>query len=156
VRVVAFATEQRHHIAALPAGLFGRVHEGADAGEALEVFLDIRARLLARDTELVGKAECRNTVDDAEIDSLGAAAHLATHTLHRPAELFPRRHRVNVGLLAGRALERLNVGDLCEEPQLDLRVVSRYDLGAGRCNERAPDLATILGSYRDVLQIRIE
>src|SRR3546814_20858159 len=48
----------------------GAVHIGADAWEALEIGLDIGARLALRDAELVAQAEGRDTVDDAEIDRL--------------------------------------------------------------------------------------
>src|SRR5260370_14127892 len=141
---MAFAAEKRRHIAVFPAGLFACIHECADAGKTLEVFLDVRAGLLARDAELVGETERRDAVDDAEIDRLGPAAHLARHTLHRDAEHFARRQGVNVGPLPERALERLDVGDFGEEPQLDLRIIGRYELGARRRDKATPDLAALL------------
>ena len=153
VRVVAFAPEQREHIAVLLAERLGLFHVVADAGEALEIFLDIGAGLLARDAELVGEPERRDAVDDAEIDRLGAAAHLARHALHRHAEHFRGGHGVNVEAVAEGFPQRLDVGDLGQQPQLDLRIVGGDELVAGRRDEGAADLAAFLGADRDVLQI---
>jgi hypothetical protein len=86
----------------------------------LEVFLDVGGGLFARDAELVGETECRNAVDDAEIDRLGAAPDFARHALDRHAEHFRCRHGVNVQTVAKRLLQHGNVGDLGEQPQLDL------------------------------------
>jgi hypothetical protein len=51
--------------------LLGLVHVVLDAGEALEIGLDVVASLRLRDAQLVGEAEGGNAVDDAEIDRLG-------------------------------------------------------------------------------------
>ena len=48
-----------------------------------------------------------------------------------------------------------NVGDLGQQPQLDLRIVRRHQLVAGRRDEGAADLAAVLGAHRDVLQVRL-
>ena len=132
VGVVALAPEQRHHIAVLLGERLGLFHVVADAGEALEIFLDVGAGLLARDAELVGEAEGRDAVDDAEIDRLGAAAHLGRHALDRHAEHFRRGHGVDVEAVAERLAQRRDVGDLGEQPQLDLRVVGGDELVARR------------------------
>ena len=100
VGVVALAAEQGQHVAVLLAKRLGLVHVVADAGEALEIFLDVGAGLLARDAELVGEPEGRDAVDDAEIDRLGAAADLARHALDRHAEHLGGGHGVNVEALA--------------------------------------------------------
>ena len=106
VGIVAFAAEQRHHIAVLFRERLGLLHVVADAGEALEIFLDVGAGLLARDAELVGEAEGGDAVDDAEVDRLGAAAHFGRHVLDRHAEHFRRRHGVNVEAVAERLAQR--------------------------------------------------
>jgi hypothetical protein len=51
--------------------LLDRFHIVLDAREALEIGLDVVARLAARDAELGGKAEGGNAIDDAEVDRLG-------------------------------------------------------------------------------------
>ena len=76
---MALAAEQRLHIEMLAAKLARLVHVGADAGEALEIFLDVIAGLFGFDAELGAEAEGGNPVDDAEIDRLGAAAHFRRH-----------------------------------------------------------------------------
>ena len=52
-------------------------------------------------------------------------------------------------------LQRRDVGDLGEQPQLDLRIVGRDQLVARRRHEGAADLAAFLGADRDVLQVRL-
>ena len=60
---------------------------------------------------------------------------------------------MDVEAVAEGFLERGNVGDLGEQPQLDLRIVGGDELVAGRGDEGAPDLAALLGADRNVLQI---
>ena len=62
---------------------------------------------------------------------------------------------MNVEALAERLLQRLDAGDLGEEPQLDLRIVGGDELHPRRGDEGAADLAAVLGADRDVLQVRI-
>jgi hypothetical protein len=83
---VDLAAERRQHIAVLARKVLGPLHVVADAGIALEVFGDVFLRLLLADAELVGEAEGRDAVDDAEVDRLGTAAHQRVHALHRHAE----------------------------------------------------------------------
>jgi hypothetical protein len=61
-----------------------------------------------------------DAVDDAEVDRLGAAADLARHVLDRHAEHFRRRHGVDVEALAEGLLQRFDIGDGGQQPQLDL------------------------------------
>ena len=105
--------------------------------------------------ELVGEAEGRDAVDDAEVDRLGAAAHVGRHVLDRHAEHFRRRHGVNVDAVLERLAQRRHFGDFGQQPQLDLRIVGRDQLHAGRGDEGFADLAAFLGADRDVLQIRL-
>ena len=55
--VVALAAEQGEHVAVLLGERLGFFHVVADAGKALEIFLDVGAGLLALDAELVGEPE---------------------------------------------------------------------------------------------------
>ena len=150
---MALASEQRLDIAVQPAEIARLVHIGADAREALEILLDVGACLFARNAQLVGEAECRDAVDDAEIDRLGAAADVGRHVLDRHAEHFRRGHRVDVDALLERGAQRRHVGDFREQPQLDLRIIRRDQLVAGGCDEGAADLAAVLGTHRDVLKV---
>ena len=64
--------EHRHRVAAL-AGLVDRPRDPLrDPRHAPAVGVDVRLRLLAGDVELVGQAEARDAVDDAEVDGLRA------------------------------------------------------------------------------------
>jgi hypothetical protein len=62
-------------------------------------------------------------VNNPEIDSLGAAAHLRRHAGHRHAEHFRRGHRVNILALGKRRLQLRNIGDMGKEAQFDLRAI---------------------------------
>ena len=77
------------------------------------------------------------------------------HVLDRHPEHFRSGHGVNVEPFAEGLLQRLDAGDLGEEPQLDLRIVGRHELQARRGDEGAADLAAVLGADRNVLQIGI-
>ena len=121
--IVHAPAEHGLDVAVIVGEFLGRFHVVADAGEALEVGLDVLARLLARNAELVGQPERRDAVDDAEVDRLGAPARLGRHVLDRHAEHFRRRHGVNVEAVGERLLELRNVGDVGEHAQLDLAVV---------------------------------
>jgi len=60
---------------------------------------------------------------------------------------------VNVEPVAERLFQYRNIGDLSQEPQLDLRIVRRHQFVAGRRDKGAADFPTVLGPHRDVLQI---
>src|SRR5215469_14748114 len=152
---MAFAAEQCAHIAVLLRERLGLLYVIADAGEALEIFADIGTGLLPADAELVCETKGGNAVDDAKIDRFGAAADLAWHVLDRYAEHFRRGHGVDVELLAERFAQLFDVGDLGEDPQLDLRIIRGDELVTRRRNEGAANLAAVLGADRNVLQIRL-
>ena len=147
--------EQRLDVALRAARRLRRVHVGANAGEALEVALDVGAGLRALDAELIGETEGRDAVDDAEIDRLGAAAHVARHRCHRHREHFRRRHRVDVVAAREGLLQLRDVGDVRQQPQLDLRIVGRHQHVARRRDEGRADLAPRLVAHRYVLQVRL-
>jgi hypothetical protein len=117
------AAEDGLDIALVAAEGLSLVHIPPDSGKALKIFLDIGRGLLARDRQLVGEAEGGDAVNDAEINRLGAAAHVGRHALDRHAEHFRRGHRMDVHPV-GKGLAQLrNVGDMGQHAQLDLRIV---------------------------------
>ena len=73
----------------------------------------------------------------------------------RHAEDLARGQRVDVVALAEGLLQRLDLGHMGGEAQLDLRVIDRQQLVARLGDEGAADLAALLGADRDVLQVRI-
>ena len=83
-----------------------------------------------RNAELVGQAEAGNAIDDAEIDRLGPAAHFGRHVLHRHAENLRRRHGVNVEIVGKGFFQFRNIGDMRQQPQLDLAVIGADQLCA--------------------------
>ena len=152
---VDLAAERRQHIAVLAREVLGPLHVVADAGVTLEIFGDVFLGLLLADAELVGEAEGRDAVDDAEVDRLGAPPHQRVHALHRHAEHVGGGDGVDVvaareGLLQGR-----NVGDMRQQAQLDLRIVGAEQLVAGLGDEGLADLAALLAAHRNVLQVGI-
>ena len=132
------------------------VHVLADAGEALEVGVDEALGVLARDAEVVGEPEGRDAVDDAEVDRLGLAADVGGHALDRHAEHLGGGHRVDVEAVAERLLQRLDVGHVGEDAELDLGVVEAEQHVARLGDEGLADAAALLGADRDVLQVRVD
>src|SRR5690606_23609918 len=51
--------------------------------------------------------------------------------------------------------QALVAGQVRHDAQLDLRVVGRKQLVAGRCDEGLADTPALLGTHRDVLQVGI-
>ena len=69
-------------------------------------------------------------VDRAEVDGLGAGAHLGGHLGERHAEDDGRRLPVDVVALAERGGEGGVAGEVRHEPELDLRIVRRHEAGS--------------------------
>ena len=110
---------------------------------------------LLRDAEALGEAEGRDAVDDAEIDRLGLPAQVRRHPVDGHPEHRRGGRRVDVDALREGLLQLRDVGDVGQEPQLDLAVIGRDDLVPGRRHEGRADLAAGLRADRDVLQVRI-
>jgi hypothetical protein len=62
---------------------------------------------------------------------------------------------VNVEAFAEGFLQRLDIGDFGEQPQLDLRIVGGDELVTVDGDEGTADLAALLGADRNVLQVRL-
>ena len=58
---------------------------------------------------------------------------------------------MNVEFVGERLLKRRNVGEMGEQPELDLAVVGGNELASLRRDEGAADLAPFLGADRNVL-----
>src|SRR5690606_1950264 len=146
-------SEHRFDIAVAVCALLRRFHIGTDAGETPEITLDVIARLLTRDAKLIGEAESRNTVDDAEIDRLRPAADGRVHARDRHAEHFARGHGVNVEPIGKGFLQRVDIRDMREKAQLDLAVIGGDEAIALLGNEGRANLSSVIRPYRDVLEI---
>ena len=116
------AEESAH--AAVPArGLQVLGHPGRDPGIARQVVLDVASGLALRYAQLRGQAEGGLPVDDAEIDGLGAAAHLLVDICGRHMEDLAGRAQVDVLVLAEGLGKGLVARDVGQHAQVDLRVV---------------------------------
>ncbi len=78
--------------------------------------------------KLVGEAESRDAVDDAEVDGLGAAAHRRVHAGKGHVEHLARRHGMNVEAIGEGLLQLRNVGHMGQHAQFDLAVVGADQL----------------------------
>ena len=108
-----------------------------------------------RHVDLLGQAERREAVHDAEVGRLGALALGLGDLLDRDAGDRGGRDAVHVfaapvGVDQGRL-----VGEEGHEAQLDLRVVGDHQAHAFGGDEAVADLAAELGADGDVLQVRV-
>src|SRR5207237_10337117 len=125
----------------------GAVEPGAHAGEAGEVLLNERARVLLGDAQLAGERERSLPVDGAEVYRLGARAHLGCHLRLRHAEDDRRGLTVDVTALFERLDEGRVAREVSEQAQLDLGVVGREEERARGCDERTPDGLAARGAH---------
>jgi hypothetical protein len=119
------------------------------------VGLDIGLGLGLGDAQLVGQAEGRDAVDDAEIDRLGLAPDHGVHALDRDVEDLGGGDRVDVLAVQEGLAQGLHLGDVGGQAKLDLAVVQADQLHAFLGHEGATDLAALLGPHRDVLQVGV-
>src|SRR2546425_527703 len=120
LRNVAAAPEDRLDEALLAGGGDRAIQPRPHAGEAREVLPDEFLRFLLRDAQLAGEGERALAVDRAEIDRLGACAHLGGDLVLRHAEDDRRGLAVDVAPLLERLHERGIAGQVREQSQLDL------------------------------------
>ncbi len=129
--------------------------EGADRREAFEVAGDEFLALLARDVEPVGEAEPGEAVDDPEVDHLRLRALTDVDLVALDLEDLGGGRGVDVFALAEDLFQDLLVGDVGEDPELDLAVVGGEQPVALFGDEAGADGAADLGPDRDVLQVRV-
>ena len=82
----------------------------------------------------------RNSVDDAEIDHLGAPARLGRHRFERHAEHIACGRSVNIEPAFKRMFQRFDIGHVCEQAQYELRIVSANQLMPRLDDEGGADL----------------
>ena len=113
-------------------------------------------RLLLRDLQPVGEPEGAEAVDDPVVDHLGLAAHADVELVGREVEDGARGLGVDVLAAQEDVAQDLLVGDVGQDPQLDLVVVHAQQDVAGLGDEAGADLAAGLGADRDVLEVRVD
>ena len=97
-------------------------------------------------------------MNNAEIDRLGLAAHIRRHVFHRHAENLRCRHRMNVQPFRGKSFfstQLRNIGDVGQQPQLDLAVIGTNELAALGGDKGPADAAARFGSHRNVLEVGV-
>ena len=62
---------------------------------------------------------------------------------------------MNIESVAEGILQLRDIGDLGQQPELDLRIVGGDELVLRPCNEGLADLAPFLGPDRNILEIRL-
>ena len=107
-------------------------------------------------SQLRGEPEGGDSVDDAEVDGLGAIARFLVHLFDGDAEDFARGERVDVDVFRVGAHQQRIAAEMREQPQLNLRVVGGKQLGARGGDESGANFAAELGADGNVLEIRID
>src|SRR5204862_5110998 len=150
-REVRLAAEQGGGEAGF-AGVGQRVADiGADAGEALEIAIDHRLRLVRRQLEPLGEAPAGDAVKYSEVAGLRARARVAVDG----AEQFLSGAVVDVLARLERRPQRRNVADMGGEAKLDLAVVGGEHDVAGLGDEGVADAPADLRAYGDIHQVRV-
>ena len=95
------------------------------------------------------------SVDRREVDRLRARSHLGRHGIDRHAKNDGRRLAVDIAARIERIDKRRVVGQMCEEPKLDLRVVGGEKQPSLSRNESSANVPAQLSTDRNVLQVRV-
>src|SRR5262249_31592641 len=109
------------------------------------------AGLLAGDTQPRRQAACAHAIDDAEIDCLRELPLLRSNLLLPRAEHLRGHERVDVAILLERPAQVIVAAEMCEQAQLNLRVVSLEKLPTFAREERLSDPLPQLRSRGNVL-----
>ncbi len=123
VRQVQTTTEDGLDIALLGSLGAGALHVLKHAGIAGKIAVDISLGLLAVDADLLGQPERAHAVDQAEVDRLGAAAHVIGDLRQVHAEHLARRRAVHVQIVAEGVQQAFILGQMRHDPKFDLRVI---------------------------------
>ena len=129
------------------------VHVLPHTVEGGEIALHILLGLPPAHADVLGQGEIGDTIDDPEIHRLGPAAHLMAHLLRRDPKDLGGGGGVDVRPAEEGLLHGLVIGDVGQQPQLDLGVVGVHQHMARGRYEHIPQLGAQLGAHRDVLEI---
>ena len=117
------------------------LHIGFHAGVVAQIAVDIRPGFLSGDADVPCQREIGDAINNAEVHGFGAAAHLRRYLLRCYAEY--RGGGNGVEILAGTegVLHGFVVGNIAEDPQLNLAVVCIYQYTARLGDEHFSDFA---------------
>ena len=131
------------------------VEERAHARVGLVVAVDHVACLGHRDMQRLRQAVGLLAIHDAKVHGLGATAQVGRYLGHRHTKHARRRLGMEVLALVKGAHQVLVTREMCQQTQLDLRVVHRQKDASLACRKRRLDGTTQLRARRDVLQVRV-
>ena len=129
--------------------------ERRDAREAFLVPVDDLTGLAVGNAEPAREPEGGDAVDDPEVDHLRAAALLFGDLVEFDAVDLGGDGLVDVLPLAEGVDERLVLGQVRQQTQLDLRIVRADKHAVLRRDKRFADFPADVGADRDVLQVRV-
>ena len=135
----------RHHV----------VEERAHARVGLVVAVDHATRLGHRDVQRLRQTVGLLAVHDAKVHGLGAAAQVGRYLGHGNAKHACGRLGVEVLALVKGAHQVLVTRKMCQQTQLDLRVVHRQKDASLACRKRRLDGTAQLRASRNILQIGV-
>ncbi len=124
----------------------------------LKVGADELFRLVTRDTFALREAKGGQPVEHAEVEDLRAPPLLGIDRVGRDAEDARRRCRVDVEPFVESLLQGLVAREVCEDAQLDLRVVDgkeEWVFAAVARHEGAAHVVPHCRTHRNVLKVRV-
>ena len=155
LRQRAAASEQRLCIALFLCLLNRVLQIGGNAAVGLFVVLDIGIGLLYRDSDIPREGKCADAVHDAEIDRLGAGAHLRRYKCLRQIKYLRCGAGVDIHALA-ECFDHCGIVCQCRQhPQLNLRIVGIDQQVALLRLKEIPHAAARLGANGNVLHVRL-
>ena len=106
--------------------------------------------------QIFRQTESADTVNNAEVDGFGAAAHLRRNFFNRHMKYLRRRCLMNILILAERFQKMLILRHMRHNPEFNLRIISRQNLVVSFTRlEQTADFLAFRRAYRDILQIRL-
>ena len=131
------------------------VYELPHPGIAGEIIVDVTFCLCIRYADVLGQAERRYAVDNAEVDRLGLAPHFGRDLFRGEPEDLRGGPGVDV-FIALKGLDQRGISaHMGEDAQFDLGVIGRKQARPAFGDERLSDLPPDLGAYGDVLEVRL-
>ena len=149
------AAEQRRHLLIAAGSFECLVNEAAHALVAFEIGVDVCLGFLGVNPQSLREPEGRESVHDAEVHHLGAAAMLGLHHQRRNAEDLRGGEGVDVVAAAEGVDQQRVVGEMRQQAELDLRIVGGEQHAAGLGDEGGANFAAEFGADGNVLQVRV-
>jgi len=141
------------HVAAAQGQALLQFQEGEHLGVSLPVTAEELLRLRLTHSRLTGKPLGTHAVDHAEVDRLAQSALIGAHRVF--VEQQTRGQRMHVVAVPVGLLEHFLPGEMGEDAQLDLRVVSTEQRPVLLWQEGLADASAVFRANGDVLQVGV-